>query len=170
MIGRAHRFQEDLIVVDVDNSCGDMRLYDESSEIRSIHDALVMGTRDYLHKSGFSSAVLGLSGGIDSALTAAIAVEALGAENVLGVALPSLYSSADSLEDAEELATRLGCRFETIPIGGLFDGYRQTLDHLFSGCEEDVTEQNIQARIRGNLLMALSNKFNNLLLGDRQQE
>jgi NAD+ synthetase len=164
VIGRADRFKEDLIVVDVDNWCGDMRQYDESSEIRPIHDALVMGTRDYLHKSGFTSAVLGLSGGIDSALTAAIAVEALGAENVLGVALPSLYSSADSLEDAEELATRLGCRFETIPIGGLFDGYRQTLHELFTGFEEDVTEQNIQARIRGNLLMALSNKFNHLLL------
>ncbi len=164
VVGRADRFKEDLIVVDVDTWCGDMRQYDESSEIKPIHDALVMGTRDYLHKSGFTSAVLGLSGGIDSALTAAIAVEALGAENVLGVALPSLYSSADSLEDAAELATRLGCRFETLPIGGLFDGYRQTLHKLFTGCEEDVTEQNIQARIRGNLLMALSNKFNHLLL------
>ena len=164
VISRADRFKEDLIIVDVDDWHGDIRQYDESNEIRPIHDALVMGTRDYLHKSGFTSAVLGLSGGIDSALTAAIAVEALGAENVLGVALPSLYSSADSLEDAEELATRLGCKFETIPIGPLFDCFRQTLDDLFSGFGEDVTEQNIQARIRGNLLMALSNKFNHLLL------
>jgi NAD+ synthase (glutamine-hydrolysing) len=160
----AHRFKEDLIVVDVDNWHGDIRTYDESNEIRPIHDALVMGTRDYVYKSGFNAAVLGLSGGIDSALTAAIAVEALGAENVLGVALPSPYSSADSLEDARDLATRLGCRFETIPIGGLFDSYRETLEELFAGFEEDVTEQNIQARIRGNLLMALSNKLNHLLL------
>ena len=164
VIGRADQFKEDLIVVDVDDWHGDIRQYDESNEIRPIHDALVMGTRDYVHKSGFTSAVLGLSGGIDSALTAAIAVEALGAENVLGVALPSPYSSADSLEDARELATSLGCKFETIPIGGLFDCYRQTLYELFTGFEEDVTEQNIQARIRGNLLMALSNKFDHLLL------
>ncbi len=164
LIANAHRFQEDMIIVDVDSLDGDRRLDDDEGEIRSIHDALVMGTRDYVHKSGFSSAVLGLSGGIDSALTAAIAAEALGAENVLGVALPSPYSSADSLEDAQRLATRLGCRFETIPIGPLFDCFRKTLEQLFSGLEEDVTEQNIQARIRGNLLMALSNKFNHLLL------
>jgi NAD+ synthetase len=164
VIANAYRFKEDLIVVDVDSLEGDRRPYDQSGEISSIHDALVMGTRDYVCKSGFSSAVLGLSGGIDSALTAALAVQALGAENVLGVALPSPYSSADSLEDARELALRLGCRFETIPIGALFDCYRKTLDTLFSGYEEDVTEQNIQARIRGNLLMALSNKFNHLLL------
>ncbi len=164
VIGEAERFKEDLIVVDIDNWHGDIRHYDNSSEIRPIHDALIMGVRDYVYKSGFSSAVLGLSGGIDSALTAAIAVAALGAEKVLGVALPSPYSSADSLEDARELATHLGCRFESIPIGGLFGSYRETLDALFTGREEDVTEQNIQARIRGNLLMALSNKFNHLLL------
>ncbi len=164
VIANAHRFQEDLIVVDLDRLAGERRLCKDEGEIRSIHDALVMGTRDYVRKSGFSSAVLGLSGGIDSALTAALAAQALGAENVLGVALPSPYSSVDSLEDAEQLAARLGCRFETIPIGPLFDCYRKTLEQLFRGYEEDVTEQNIQARIRGNLLMALSNKFNHLLL------
>lgn len=164
IVGSAHRFEEDLIVVDTDTWQGEVHTYEETDEVRPIYDALVMGTRDYLSKSGFSSAVLGLSGGIDSALTAAIAVEALGKDQVLGVALPSEYSSADSLEDATELASRLGCKFETIPIGQLFDGFRQTLDFLFAGLEEDLTEQNIQARIRGNLLMSLSNKFNHMLL------
>jgi len=108
--------------------------------------------------------VLGLSGGIDSALTAAVAVDALGPENVLGVALPSPYSSADSLEDAGMLAANLGCRFEVIPIAELFDTFRRNMARLFAGREEDLTEQNLQARIRGNLLMALSNKFGHLLL------
>ena len=108
--------------------------------------------------------VLGLSGGIDSALTAAIAVDALGAANVLGVALPSPYSSSDSEEDARSLAELLGCSYEVIPISGLFDAFKNSLGHLFAGMEEDLTEQNLQARIRGNLLMALSNKFGHLLL------
>jgi NAD+ synthetase len=129
-----------------------------------VHDALVMGVYDYLNKCGFNKAVLGLSGGIDSAVTAALAVQALGAENVLGIALPSPYSSAESLEDAEALAQRCGCRFEVVPIGDLFEQYLHTFENLFAGMEEDVTEQNLQARIRGNLLMALSNKFGHLLL------
>ena len=164
VMGSAHRFKEDLIIIDLENNEGDIRAYDDTDEVKPVYDALVMGTRDYLYKSGFTSAVLGLSGGIDSALTAAIAVEALGAANVLGVAMPSPYSSDDSIEDARALADSLSCRFETIPIGPLFDHYRETFDSLFAGREEDVTEQNIQARIRGNVLMALSNKFNHLLL------
>jgi NAD+ synthase (glutamine-hydrolysing) len=123
-----------------------------------------MGVHDYVRKCGFSSVVLGLSGGIDSALTAAVAVRALGPENVLGVALPSPYSSPESLEDATQLAINLGCRFEVLPIGPLMQGFGESLGHLFQGLTEDLTEQNIQARIRGNLLMALSNKFGHLLL------
>jgi NAD+ synthetase len=134
------------------------------SEQAAVYRALVMGVNDYARKCGFSSVVLGLSGGIDSALTAAIGVDALGPENVLGVALPSPYSSQESLDDAKQLAHNLGCRFEVLPISDLFDGFRRTLGPLFSGLEEDLTEQNIQARIRGNLLMALSNKFGHLLL------
>jgi NAD+ synthetase len=123
-----------------------------------------MGVADYVRKCGFRSVVLGLSGGIDSAVTAAIAADALGAENVLGVALPSPYSSADSLEDAQALATNLGCGFKVIPISPLFSAFQESLQPLFAGMEEDLTEQNLQARIRGNLLMALSNKFGHLLL------
>ena len=164
VMGAAHRFKEDVIIIDLENNEGDIRAYDDTDAVKPVYDALVMGTRDYLYKSGFTSAVLGLSGGIDSALTAAIAVEALGAANVLGVAMPSPYSSDDSIEDARALAERLGCRFEVIPIGPLFDHFRATFDSLFAGRQEDVTEQNIQARIRGNILMALSNKFNHLLL------
>ncbi len=133
----------------------------------TLHKALVTGLRDYIHKSGFSKAVLGLSGGIDSALTATLAVDALGSENVLGVALPSPYSSKESVEDAKQLAKNLDCRFEILPIGGLFEQYKEELQPLFMSYKkdkEDVTEQNLQARIRGNLLMALSNKFNSMLL------
>jgi NAD+ synthetase len=120
--------------------------------------------RDYVRKCGFHSVVLGLSGGIDSALTAAIAADALGAENVLGVALPSPYSSAHSLEDAEALAANLGCGFQVLPISSLFSAFQETLHPLFADLGEDLTEQNLQARIRGTLLMALSNKFGRLLL------
>ena len=163
-IARAYHFQEDMVVVDTGDWSGEIRTAGEIEEVELVHDALVMGIRDYVTKSGFSQAVLGLSGGIDSALTAALAVRALGPENVLGIALPSPYSSKESLEDAEALASGCGCRFEILPISDLFDGYRSSLGHLFAGLDEDVTEQNIQARIRGNLLMALSNKFNHLLL------
>ena len=161
---QAKGFADDLVVIDSDGWCGDMHAPAEVEELSSIHDGLVMGVRDYVRKCGFSSAVLGLSGGIDSALTATIAVAALGPENVLGVAMPSVYSAAESLTDARLLAERLGCRFEVIPIKGLFDTFRQTLDPLFHGLNEDLAEQNLQARIRGNLLMALSNKFGHMLL------
>ena len=164
IVAQAYCFIEDMVVVDSEFWRGDIREFDQSDEINSIHDALVMGIRDYVCKTGFSSVVLGLSGGIDSALTAALAVQALGAENVIGVALPSPYSSDESLEDAARLAENCGCRFEVLPIADLFDCYRKTLDKLFVGLAEDVTEQNIQARIRGNLLMAISNKMGNLLL------
>jgi NAD+ synthetase len=164
VIGRALSFKEDMVVVDTETWTGEIREQASRNEIQTIHDALVMGLRDYLHKSGFSKAVLGLSGGIDSALTCALAVRALGAEKVLGIALPSPYSSAESLEDAEQLAKLCGCRFEVIPIAELFDCYNSALGPLFEGLAEDVTEQNIQARIRGNLLMALSNKLGHLLL------
>ena len=163
-IARAAHFREDMVVVDTDKWSGELKSAGEIEEVELVHDGLVMGIHDYVTKSGFSKAVLGLSGGIDSALTAALAVRALGAENVLGVALPSPYSSNESLEDAEALARGCGCRFEILPISDLFEGYRASLGQLFAGREEDVTEQNIQARIRGNLLMALSNKFDHLLL------
>jgi NAD+ synthase (glutamine-hydrolysing) len=130
----------------------------------SIFDALVLGLRDYLYKCGFKSAVLGLSGGIDSALTAVIATEALGAENVRGVSLPSQFSSRGSLDDAAALARRLGIRYDVIPIQPVFESARQQLRSVFKGLPDDTTEENMQARIRGMILMALSNKFGALLL------
>lgn len=164
VIAKAPGFKEDIITVDTIQWRGELKGKIDESEVESVHDALVMGVRDYVGKCGFSSVVLGLSGGIDSALTAAIAVEALGAEKVMGVGLPSPYSSSDSLEDAEALADNLGCRFEIIPISDLFSTFQKSLSPLFKDLEDDLTEQNIQARIRGNLLMALSNKFGHLLL------
>ena len=162
--GKCRGFAEDFNIVDTESWQAEMHCPVKEDEIAAVHDGLVMGVRDYVRKCGFSSVVLGLSGGIDSALTAALAVQALGPENVMGVALPSPYSSTDSLEDAKALAANLGCSFEIIPITGLFDAYKMSLQPHFSGMQEDLTEQNIQARIRGNLLMALSNKFGRLLL------
>lgn len=164
IVAKAAGFEENIIVVNSGNWQGDIAGSKIDDELESVFKALVMGVRDYVTKCGFSSVVLGLSGGIDSALTAAIAVHALGADNVLGVAMPSFYSSADSLEDAEELAGNLGCRFEVVPINDIFETYKKTLSPLFTDKKEDLTEQNIQARIRGNILMALSNKFGSLLL------
>lgn len=160
----ANQFKEDLIMIDSQDWSGEQHGDQEPDELTSIHDALVMGIRDYTAKCSFTSAVLGLSGGIDSALTAALASVALGPENVLCVALPSPYSSLESMEDAEQLADNLGCRFEVIPIHELFGSFQSSLSQLFADEEEDLTEQNIQARIRGNLLMALSNKFGHILL------
>ena len=161
---KAKGFEEDMLLVDTESWCGAMHGELQEDEVAAVHDALVMGINDYVCKSGFRSVVLGLSGGIDSALTAALAVRALGAENVLGVALPSPYSSNDSMEDAQGLALNMGFRFEVLRISNLFAGFKETLQPLFAGLEEDLTEQNLQARIRGNLLMALSNKFGHLLL------
>ncbi len=157
-------FQEDILIIDSADWSGPMHEPAQEESLEAVHDALVMGIRDYVIKCGFRSVVLGLSGGIDSALTAALAVQALGADNVLGVALPSPYSSDDSMEDAKELALNLGCGFEVIPIVDLFTVFKETLNPLFGNRPEDLTEQNLQARIRGNLLMALSNKFGYLLL------
>ncbi len=164
IVAQAEGFAEDMIVVDTSNWKGDIHAPLDPPSVQAVYDALVMGVRDHVTKCGFSSAVIGLSGGIDSALTAAIAVDALGADNVLGVAMPSPYSSEDSLEDAEQLAKNLKCKFEIIAIAPLFDQFKSSLGGLFAGREEDLTEQNLQARIRGNLLMAISNKFGHLLL------
>jgi len=129
-----------------------------------IYQALALGTRNYVRKNGFQKVTLGLSGGIDSALTAVIAADALGKENVVGVALPSQFSSEGSVIDARHLAENLGIEFHVIPIESIFASYNQILAELFAGREEDITEENIQARIRGNILMALANKFRYMVL------
>jgi NAD+ synthetase len=123
-----------------------------------------MGTRDYARKCGFKSAVLGLSGGIDSAIVACIAVEALGATHVLGVSMPSMFSAPESYEDARSLAQNLGMQFDAIPIKPVFQAFHKSLSGAFSGLPEDETEENLQARIRGTILMALSNKLGHLVL------
>jgi NAD+ synthase (glutamine-hydrolysing) len=132
--------------------------------VDEVYEALVLGTRDYVRKNGFKHVVIGLSGGIDSSLVAAIAVEALGKENVSGVTMPSPYSSSGTRGDAKRLATNLGIDFQTLPITPVFTGFKKTLAAPFKGLKEDVAEENIQARIRGTLLMALSNKFGWLVL------
>jgi len=140
------------------------REFNPPDRLEEIYRALVLGTRDYVQKNGFKKVVIGLSGGIDSSLTAAIAVDALGRESVEGVAMPSPYSSSHSLEDARALAENLGIAFQLIPIGEVLSVYLKTLQPAFRGRKPDVSEENIQARIRGNLLMALSNKFGWLVL------
>lgn len=165
ILARAAAFREDMILFDSDQFGQQAPLPPPPDDpAASVFEALVMGCRDYHRKSGFRSAVLGLSGGIDSALTAAIAAAALGPENVLGVAMPSPYSSQASLDDARQLAANLGINFVIIPIAELFAAELATLAPLFAGRRPDTTEQNLQARIRGNLLMALANKFGHLLL------
>ncbi|MBM9520633.1 NAD+ synthase [Desulforhopalus vacuolatus] len=161
---RAKGFAEDMVVYNTETGEGELHETVERTQTSAMWDALVLGVKDYAGKNGFTSAVLGLSGGIDSALTAVLAVEAFGAENVLTVAMPSPYSSQGSMDDARALAQNLGVHFEVQPIGDLFAAFNTQLAGLFAGREEDVTEQNLQARIRGNLLMAISNKFGHLLL------
>jgi NAD+ synthetase len=162
LIAQAVSFEEDLIVVDPFNApCFDAPGEDDTE---AAYRALVLGTRDYVRKCGFKKALVGLSGGIDSALVAAIATEALGGENVLGIGLPSPYSSSGSIDDSRELAANLGIRFEIIGISGLFAEYTRALEPLFAGTPPGITEENIQSRIRGSLLMALSNKFSALVL------
>jgi NAD+ synthase/NAD+ synthase (glutamine-hydrolysing) len=163
MFARARGFVSDTIVVDLANSTGTIAPEDFEPEAE-VWQALVLGVRDYAAKTHFRQVLLGLSGGIDSALTAAIAVDAVGAENVLGVLMPSRYSSEGSVDDSVELARNLGIRTIQLPISGIMDAYGDTLAEAFRGREPDVTEENIQSRIRGGLLMALSNKFGSLLL------
>jgi NAD+ synthetase len=163
VIARAAEHASDLVVVDVDAGTGDVRPVVES-DARSALDALVLGTRDYARRCGFAGALIGLSGGIDSAVVACIASRALGPAHVLGVAMPSRYSSDHSRRDAADLAKNLGIEFREIGIEPMFAAYLDSLAPAFAGRASDVTEENLQARIRGGLLMALSNKFGKLLL------
>ncbi len=162
VIAQAKDFQEDLLVADLEKP--EKFAGKTVSDIESIYKALVLGLADYVRKCGFKSVVLGLSGGIDSAVTAVLAVAALGKEKVVGVGMPSRFSSAGSVSDAKKLAENLGIQWEIIPISAVHDAYEQTLAPVFAGKERDVTEENLQARVRGGILMALSNKFNHLLL------
>jgi len=141
-----------------------LRQVERLSEIAEIYQALVLGVRDYVRKNGFEKVVIGLSGGVDSSLVATIAADALGAENVIGISMPSRYSSPGSKSDAEALARNLGIEFRVIPIERAFSSYSETLAEAFKGAQPDSTEENIQARIRGNILFALSNKFGWLVL------
>jgi NAD+ synthase/NAD+ synthase (glutamine-hydrolysing) len=163
IIAQGHSFEEDLIYFDSKTLTGDLHSQIEGEEA-SVYAALVLGTRDYMHKCGFQKAIIGLSGGIDSALTAVIATDAVGPENVIGVGMPGPYSSPGSIDDARTLAGNLGICFELLSINTAFDAYRQTLKNTFAGQNEDVTEENIQSRARGTLLMALSNKFGAIVL------
>ena len=162
LIAQAASFEEDLVVVDPFSAPPVPVPEDDDTE--AAYRALVLGTRDYVRKCGFRKALVGLSGGIDSALVAAIATEALGAENVIGVGMPSPYSSSGSIDDSRQLAANLGIRFETLSISALFAEFTRTLEPLFAGMKTDITEENIQPRIRATLLMALSNKFGALVL------
>ena len=156
-------FAEDLAVIDTGNDFAPIT-YRFQTEPEELHDALVLGLRDYLGKCGFKSAVIGLSGGIDSAVTAALAVRALGPENVTGVTMPTQFSSQGSIDDSIALARHLGIRCLTIPIERSFAVFREQFRELFAGLPEDTTEENMQPRLRGMTLMALSNKFGSLLL------
>ena len=160
---QARSFDEDLVVFDTPTSTGDVRPQ-PADELEVAYLALVCGARDYVRKCGFQKVIIGLSGGIDSAVVASIAVGALGPENVLGVAMPGPFSSAGALRDARRLAENLRINFLVLPIEEVFRAYRLTLRAAFEGHTEDVTEENIQARIRGNFLMALSNKFGSMVL------
>ena len=163
LVARGRAFASDVVIVDLDRSTPSAPVLERPAEAE-IWDALVLGTRDYVRKCGFSSVVLGLSGGVDSALTAAIAAEAVGPDHVLGVLMPSPYSSKGSVDDSLDLARRLGIATLTLPIETAMKAMDQTLADAFRGTPRDVTEENIQARLRGNLLMALSNKKGSLLL------
>src|SRR5436190_2678296 len=162
-IASARSFSEDLVIFDSSANTGDLHA-DLPEECEAAYEALVLGTRDYIRKCGFRRVLIGLSGGIDSSLTAAIAVDALGAENVTGVGMPGPYSSEGSITDARALAQNLGIRFEIVPISGVYDRFLEVLDPLFGDCPRDVTEENLQSRLRGVSLMALSNKSGALVL------
>jgi NAD+ synthetase len=162
LIAQARSFEEDLVVVDPFDAPAIAIV--EEDEDAAAYRALVLGTRDYVRKCGFAKVLVGLSGGIDSSLVAAIAKDALGAENVLGIGMPSPYSSTGSIDDSRRLAENLGIRYEVIGISELFGEYTRALGPLFAESKADTTEENIQSRIRGCLLMALSNKFSALVL------
>jgi NAD+ synthetase len=163
VIAQGRSFEEDLVYFDSKSMTGEVHEQIEGVE-GSVYSALVLGTRDYMRKCGFQKAIVGLSGGIDSALTAVIASDAAGPENVIGVGMPGPYSSPGSIDDARALARNLGIRFELLSINQAVEAYRQTLQEIFKGRKEDVTEENIQSRARGTLLMALSNKFGAIVL------
>jgi NAD+ synthase/NAD+ synthase (glutamine-hydrolysing) len=167
VIAQAKSFEQDLIFADLNNKqnsyLGDIRSQ-PTDEDDAMLQALALGTRDYVRKCGFSKVVIALSGGIDSALVAAIAVRALGPENVVCLGMPSPYSSTGSIDDSRQLAANLGIRYEVVPIDEVFSGFNHALAPLFTGVSPDITEENLQSRIRGTLLMAYSNKFNALVL------
>jgi NAD+ synthase (glutamine-hydrolysing) len=163
VVAQGRSFEEDLIYFDSQTLSGEMHEQIAGDEA-SVYPALVLGTRDYMHKCGFEKAIIGLSGGIDSALTAVVAADAVGPENVIGVGMPGPYSSQGSIDDARSLAKNLGIRFELLSINPAYEAYRGILKHVFADTEEDVTEENIQSRARGTLLMALSNKFGAIVL------
>jgi len=163
LCARAKSFEEDLVLFDTASDAKD--LHDGlASDVEEVYQALLLGTRDYVRKCGFRQVIVGLSGGIDSSLVAAIAADALGPENVHGVSMPGPYSSPGSIRDAEALARNLKIDLRVIPITAVFESYLSALDPAFEGRPRDVTEENLQARIRGNILMALSNKFGALVL------
>src|SRR5262245_27725292 len=160
---QAAAFEEDLVLFDTESGQGEIH-EQPREEIEYAYRALVLGTRDYVHKCKFLKTLVGLSGGIDSAVVAAIAVDALGPENVLGVSMPGPFSSEGSKTDAETVARNLGIEFKTIPISSVYESYLAALKPVFGKRKPDVAEENIQARIRGNYLMALSNKFGSMVL------
>ncbi|HVO61817.1 MAG TPA: NAD+ synthase [Terriglobales bacterium] len=163
VIAQGKSFEEDLVIFDSSTLTGDMHEQIQGEEAKA-YAALVLGTRDYVRKCGFTAVIVGLSGGIDSALTACIAADAIGPEHVIGVGMPGPYSSGGSVSDAQEIARNLGIRFELLSIKGVFEEYQKVLTPVFVGCPEDVTEENIQPRARGTLLMALANKFGAIVL------
>ncbi len=163
IIAQGRSFEEDLIYFDSGNLSGEIH-QQIAGDDASAYAALVLGTRDYMRKCGFRKAIIALSGGIDSALTAAIAADAVGPDNVIGVGMPGPYSSQGSIDDARALAQNLDIRFELLTINPVYEAYRQTLQGVFTGLKPDVTEENIQARARGTMLMALSNKFGAIVL------
>ena len=168
LCARAKSFEEDLVIFDAADGLGPKGEVEvrpgPASDVEAIYQALLLGLRDYVSKCGFAKVIVGLSGGIDSSLVVTLAADALGPENVLGVSMPGPYSSSASFRDAETLARNLGIDFRAIPIRSIFEDYLVTLDPAFEDRPRDATEENIQARIRGNILMALSNKFRSLVL------
>jgi NAD+ synthase (glutamine-hydrolysing) len=166
--GKAAQFNEEILYLDSEDlkqtTPANSALSTTSDSMAQLEKALVLGISDYFNKCGFKQTVIGLSGGIDSALTCALAVKALGSDNVWGITMPSPYSSGGSVEDSRILAENLGIRFDIMPISPIYQNYLDTLEPLFDGRPMDLAEENIQARIRGNLLMAIANKFGRLLL------